>query len=293
MALSIWNFMLNIIFFGTPEFAVPSLKILNKNFKIAAVFCEPDKPFGRKQEIKEPPIKILAKKLGLRVFQPESIKTSAKIIKKLNPDIAVAVAYGQIIPKKILDIPKFGFLNLHPSLLPKYRGPSPIQNAILNDDRKTGITIILLDEKMDHGPILAQKKVKLFGNETTEILYNRLSKIGAKLLVMTLLNCVSGKIKPKEQNHKKTTFTKIIKREDGRINWNKTAEEIERMIRAYHPWPGTFTEIDGKRLKIISASIKNKKLFLERVQLEGKKEMSWEEFKKGNKTLCQKINNKK
>ncbi|MEA3272416.1 MAG: methionyl-tRNA formyltransferase [Patescibacteria group bacterium] len=222
-----------LIFFGTPEFATPSLKALQKKFK---------------------------------VFQPKNITEIPA-----NTDIAVVAAYGHIIPKKILEIPKFGFLNIHPSLLPKYRGPSPIQNAILNGDKETGVSIMLLDKKMDSGPILAQKKVKINENETYETLRNRLAEIGAKLLIKTLLDYVSGKIKPKPQNHKKATYTKLLKREDGKIDWSKPAEEIERMVRAYHPWPGTWTELNGKRLKII----------LNRVQLEGKKEMSLDEFLRG------------
>ncbi|NQU83437.1 MAG: methionyl-tRNA formyltransferase [Parcubacteria group bacterium] len=298
-----------LIFFGTPEFAVPSLSKISKSFEIKAVFCEPDRPVGRKQELKEPPVKKTAKKLGLKIFQPESIKKQEEVIRKLNPDIAVIVAYGQLIPKRILSIPKFGFINLHPSLLPKYRGPSPIQSTILNGDKETGVSIIILDEKMDHGPILSQKKIKIEKDETAESLHEKSSKIGADLITKTANDLVSGKIKGKEQNHKKATFTKILKREDGKINFEKSAEENERMVRAYSPWPGTFTEINGKRLKIISAYIykkeehqktgvffeaKNKKLavkckkealVLERVQLEGKKEMSGEEFLKGNKNL--------
>lgn len=290
------NVKINAIFLGTPDFAVPSLRALAKseNFNILGVFTEPDRPVGRKQILKEPSVKIIAKELGLKIFQPDNIKKEDWVekIKKLNPDIAIIVAYGQIISKKILGIPRFGFINLHPSLLPKYRGPSPIQETIKNLDKKTGISIMLIDEEMDHGPILFQQVENIKSSETAESLHDKLSEIGGKLLIKTTENYIKGKIKPKEQNHKQTTFTKIIKREDGKIDWNKSAREIEALIRAYSPWPGTFTEIEGKRLKIKKASLRDNKLNLQKVQLEGKKEMDWEDFCKGNKNICEKIQKK-
>jgi methionyl-tRNA formyltransferase len=302
---------MKIIFLGTPEFAAPSLQKFfeNPDFEIAGVFCEPDRPQGRKQILTPPPAKVLAKKLKLKVYQPEKIREEKWIetVKKIKPDMAIVVAFGQIIPKNVLDIPKHGFLNLHPSLLPKYRGPSPIQTAILNGDKETGISIMLLDEKMDHGPVLTQKKIKLKGKETAEILHDKLSKIGADLLAETAKNWKDKKIKAKPQNHKKATFTKILKREDGLLDFTKSAEEIERQIRAYYPWPGTFMMWRGKRLKILFShpvaighwvakigdlfsmngklAIKCKKdaLVLERVQLEGKSVMTGEEFLRGYK----------
>lgn len=301
---------MKIIFLGTPEFAVPSLKNLSKNpnFKIAGVFCEPDRPQGRKQIMTPPPIKVLAEKLKLKVYQPEKIREEkwVEIVKKINPEMAIVVAFGQIIPKSILNIPGFGFLNLHPSLLPKYRGASPIQSSILNGDKETGISIMLLDEKMDHGPILKQKIIKLKGDETAEILHDKLAEIGAKILSETAKNWKDKKIKAKPQNHKKATFAKIIKREDGIIDFQKSAKKIEQIVRAYYPWPGTFMMWRGRRLKILSAFASkndsdkkageffeaNKKLsvmcrknalVLERVQLEGKSIMTGEEFLRGYK----------
>lgn len=301
---------MRIIFLGTPEFAVPSLQKLHANpdFEIAGVFCEPDRPQGRKQILTAPPVKMLAKKLKLPVFQPEKIREEKWVqkVREINPDLAAVVAFGQIIPKSILDIPKFGFLNLHPSLLPKYRGASPIQAAILNGDKKTGISIMLLDEEMDHGPVLKQKKIKLQGNETAEILHDKLAKTGAELLMRTAEDWKNKEIKARPQNHKKATFTKILKREDGLIDFNKSAKEIEQKIRAYFPWPGTFMMWQGKRLKILPAKLcghlvatskktgelfetdkklavrcKKNALILKRVQLEGKNEMSGEEFLRG------------
>jgi methionyl-tRNA formyltransferase len=304
---------MKIIFLGTPEFAVPSLQKLHESsdFEIAGVFCEPDRPQGRKQILTPPPVKVLAEKLKLKIYQPEKIRMPEwiEVVQKIKPEMAIVVAFGQIIPKSILDVPKFGFLNLHPSLLPKYRGASPIQSAILNGDKETGISIMLLDEEMDHGPVLAQKTIKLKGDETAEILHDKLMEIGADLLVETAKNWKDKKIKAKPQNHKKATYIKLLKREDGLLDFEKPAKEMEQKIRAYYPWPGTFMVWQEKRLKILSASVtkldgyqeavstgelfeirgrlavrcKKNALILERVQLEGKSVMTGEEFLHGYK----------
>ena len=250
---------MNIVFFGTNNFALPALQPLAENFNIVLAITKPPKPSGRKQAIAPTSVEVKAKQLGLDVISPETFDN--KIIGQINnlaPDLIVVVDYGKIIPQKILDIPTRGAINIHPSALPKYRGASPLQTTILNGEKETAISIMLIDKEMDHGPILTQKKVSILADDTYGSLYTRLSQEYPKLLIETIKKYISGKIKPEKQNHKKATFTKILKREDGRINWNQSAIEIERMVRAYDPWPGTFCEHAGKRLKILTTSISSK-----------------------------------
>ena len=299
-----------IIFFGTPEFAVPTLKALHQEgYNIVLVVTQPDKPVGRKGILTPSPVKVLTKELGLEVCQRfDNLKLKTK---SLKPDLGVVVAYGEIIPKDILDLFPLGILNIHPSLLPKYRGPSPIQATILNGDKETGVSIIKLDEKMDHGAKLKTQNLKLKTDDIYVSLSQRLAMAGAQLLIDILPDYLVGKIKPVPQDDARATFTKIITKEDGRINWQKSAEEIERQIRAYAPWPGCFSEfvVNGKKInvKIIEAihelplqddnqtnigqfSIQNGQLFvqcghgallIEKIQPEGKKEMTAKEFING------------
>lgn len=292
-----------IIFMGTSEFAVPVLEKLLANYQITAVVTRPDKPAGREKELTESPIKRLAVKNNLPVFQPENLKNDIEKIRELNPDLIIVVAYGKIIPKKIIEIPKFGIINIHPSLLPKYRGPSPIQTAILNGEKKTGVSIMLIDEEMDHGPILANQESGIGNNDTAETLSKKLSILGADLLITILPNYFSGKVKPREQDHREATFTKIITREDGQVDWSKTPEEIERQFRALTSWPGIFSFWQDKRIKItgLETSIRDNhngmvfltpdekvavgcrvgSIIINKLQLEGKKEMGAEEFIRG------------
>jgi methionyl-tRNA formyltransferase len=284
------NDKIKIIFIGTPEFGAIILEELVKNnYQPILVITNPDKLAGRKQVLTSPPVRLAAQKYKIPIEQPERIKNLELRIKNLKPDLVICAAYGQIISKEILEIPKYGCFNIHPSLLPKYRGPSPIQTAILNGDKKTGVTIMLMDEKMDHGPILAKRELKIT-NPKSEITYqelhDKLAEIGAKLLIKTIPDWINGKIKPQTQNEKKATYTKIIKKEDGKIDWKKPAQEIERQIRALNPWPGTFTFIKkrGKkiRIKICQAELsKNNQLIIKKLQPESKKPMSFEDFKKG------------
>jgi len=301
-----------LIFMGTPRFAAIILKkIIAIGWIPKAVITQPDKPIGRKQTLEESPVKKLALKHNIVVLQPEKLKNNEEIVQKiknLNPNLIVVAAYGKIIPKNILGIPKYGCLNIHGSLLPKYRGASPIQYTILNGDEKTGVTIILIDEKMDHGPLIASselkiKKLKLNYKELSE----KLAKLGAELLIKILPNWVKGEIEPVPQNHNKATYTKIIRKKDGLIDWNKSAKKIEQKIRAFQSWPTAFTKVPVKRkqkiLKIFKAEVckeqrkpgeifwLNKKmavgcgqnaLILEEVQLEGKKRMSATDFLRGH-----------
>ncbi len=299
-----------IIFIGTSEFGVPTLeKLKENNFNIIKVITAPDKASGRKNLLTPSPIKKTAEKLKLSLLQPEKINSLSEKLKKLKPDLIILASYGQIIPPQIIKIPPLGILNIHPSLLPKYRGPSPIQTAILNKEKTTGVTIMLIDEKIDHGKIIKQQKLPIKNKNYTE-LHDELAKLGAKLLIKTLPNYIFGKLKPKEQNHKKATYTKILTKKDGKINWNRKAQDIDALIRAFYPWPGTWSYIKTKqglkKIKIIKATLlnsrkknktpgkifktKNKKmavkcgqgnLILEIVQLEGKKPISGEDFLKG------------
>lgn len=249
-----------IVFMGTPEFGAIILEqLINSGYKPILVVTAPDKPVGRKQILTPPPIKTSAQKYNISIAQPEKIKNLETEIKNLRPDLGIVAAYGQIIPENILDLPRFGFLNVHPSLLPKYRGASPVQYAILSGDKETGVTIMLLDKQMDHGSILAQEKTEIKPNETTKELRERLANLGAKLLAETIPDWVGGKIQSKPQNETEATYTKILKKKDGKINWGNSAESIERQVRALNPWPGAYTEakINGnkKTLKILKAKV--------------------------------------
>ncbi len=293
-----------IVFFGTPEFAVPTLQALHsEGFNICLVVTQPDKPVGRKQVLTPSPVKVEAEKMGLEIADDLKIKR----LEDCNAEVGVVVAYGKIIPQEILNIFSKGCLNIHPSLLPKYRGPSPIQQAILNGEEETGVSIIKLDEQMDHGDIVSQIVYRVSDNDTSEDLHDKLAQKGAGLLVDTLPKYLSGEIKPVPQDDSKATFSKILKREDGEINWTKSADEIECQVRAYTPWPGSFAEFktkdQGLRIKILSAKVsddiegeigefqtKNGQLVVRcgkgsliiiKLQVEGKKEMSADEFING------------
>jgi len=301
-----------IIFLGTPEFALPTLENLIKNdLGPALVITQPDKRIGRKQTLAPPPVKELALANNLPVAQPASKQELKEIFSKHQVDVCVLVAYGMIIPPEILEKPKFGFLNLHPSLLPKYRGSSPIQSAILNGEQETGISIIKLTDQVDAGPIVAQEKIDIKPKDNAEILHDKLAKLGAELLVEILPDYLAGKLELKPQDDSKATYTEMIKREHGQINWQKNALDLERQFRAFYPWPAVFTHLAEKRLKIANLGLlegdfspnlapgqvflgPNNELavkcsegavVLNSVQPEGKKEMSGQDFLRGQKDL--------
>ena len=264
---------LKIIFMGNPGFGSIILKgLLENNYRPVLVITSPDKPVGRKQILTPSPVKVIAQKYSIPLLQLLRIgkggarrrregggSSVVKLkIKNLKPDLIIVTAYGQIIPKEILDIPQYGSLNIHPSLLPKYRGPSPIQTAILNGDKKTGVTIFLMDEKTDHGKIISNFQFSISNKKISHPeLSKKLAKLGAELLIKTIPKWIKGEIKTQPQNESKAIYTKILKKEDGRINWSESAENIERKIRAFYSWPGTFTFWQKKRLKIIEAEIKD------------------------------------
>jgi len=271
-----------VVFMGTPDIAKETLKKLidSKTYRPSLVLTQKDKPVGRKKIITAPPVKILAEENDIEVFQPDDLRQKDVIdkIKDLAPDIIIVIAYGKIIPKEILEIPKFGALNIHASLLPKYRGASPIQNAVLNGEHISGVTIMNMDEKLDHGSILAQKEVILDENETSETLFEKMSEIGPDTLLDMLPKWLSGEIVASEQDHKKATFTKILHREDGKITDEKTAEEIDRIFRAFYPWPGVYinlkTKEDGDlKLKITKLSLSECETSTDKLYLNNKREL--------------------
>lgn len=234
-----------LIFFGASKFATPSLEALIKNkYNVIAVVTQPDREAGRGYEKNISPAKETALKYGVKILQPEKIKDAEfiEVMKEMSPELNIVCSYGKIIPEEIIEIPKYKTLNIHPSLLPKYRGSSPIQTAILHGDKETGITIMLIDKEMDHGPIIKNQKIKIKNQNiiTYEELSKQLAQKSADLLIKTLPDWFAGKITPYEQNHNEATFTRIFVKEDGKIYWNKTSDEIDRQTRALNPWPGTF-----------------------------------------------------
>lgn len=255
---------MRIVFFGTPEFAVPSLAALatardasGSLLKPVAVVTQPPQAVGRHATLTPSPIAKLARTLKIPLAEPESIKSPDFVewLRGQKPDVAVLVAYGKILPESVLSIPRLGFVNVHPSLLPAYRGASPVAGALLAGESQTGVTIMQLDKEMDHGPILVQQKVAIPAGATTGSLSTTLAELGASMLTKILPDFVSGRVQPTQQDHARATFTKLLKRSDGEIDWPKSAQHIERLVRAYSPWPGTFTCLGDKRLKILQASI--------------------------------------
>jgi len=271
-----------VIFMGTPVFAETILKRLIKSpYHPYLVITEQDRPRGRGKKIFPNPVKTLAIEHKIEIWQPNKISEIKTQLSELAPDLMVVAAYGQILPKSILEIPKYGSVNVHPSLLPKHRGPSPIQAAIITGEKTTGVTIIKMDEKMDHGPILSQAEFPLDANISYPTLSDNLAHLGSNLLVRTISQYIIGNIKPIAQKHKLASYNKLIKKGDGHIDWSKTPEEILRLIKAYNPWPGTYTMIHGKRLKICQAHLENGKLIIDKVQLEGKNEINFQDFLNG------------
>lgn len=308
------------IFIGTPDFSIPSFMsiLLDKRFEIIAVFTQPDKAVGRSNKIQKTPVKILAEKNNIPVYQPEKIsnypsysKTDSFPIKDV--DLIVVIAYAQIIPQKILDIPKYGCINVHGSLLPKYRGSSCIQASILNGDAVSGVTIMKMDKGMDTGDILNQAEIVLDKKETTATLFDKISNLGAEILPDTIIHYINDRINPKKQDDTKSSIVGKTTKEDGHIDWNNDASYIEKQIRAMTTWPGAWTNINGKLLKILEADessedfankkegqifTSNKKLYIKcgqgsleikKLQLEGKKPLLSTDFINGNQELMDKV----
>jgi len=244
---------MKLVFFGTPTFALPTLRhLMHSRHELVLVVTRPDKPVGRRQIVTPPPVAATAAKLGLPVLQPKSLKGDdvASRLAETGADAGVVAAYGRLIPPRVLDLFPLGCLNVHPSLLPRHRGPSPIQWAIASGDRITGVTTMLLDEGMDTGPILLQREVEIGPRETAPELFERLAELGARLMIETLDGLEAGTVEPRPQPEEGATVTPMIRREFGRVDWSSPARVIFDRLRAFTPWPGLYTEFRGGRLKI-------------------------------------------
>lgn len=306
---------LRIIFCGTPAFGLPTLTRLHADadFVIDGVITQPDRPRGRGQKTASSRIKEAALKAGIQVHQPEKIKSEAarEILKRMAPDAVVIIAYGQIIPRDLLEIPKLGWINLHASLLPRYRGAAPIQRAILHGDTRTGITTMRIDSGLDTGPILAQLEMEIGRDETAPELMARMSEAGAPLVADTLRKLARGEIEPRPQNNAAATLAPPLRKDEGQIDWSQPAPEIYNRIRALQPWPGTYTQFRERLCHIWGTPTENLSaaktgepgtiteshgqilvacgertwLQLEHVQPEGRKRMSAREFANGARLL--------
>ncbi len=296
---------IKIVFMGSPEFAIPSLIRLIERFQVVGVVTQPDKPAGRGKAYKAPPTKEIALENNIECIQPNRLREPGAIEKLQwwEPDVIVVVAFGQILRQEVLGLPRFGCINVHGSLLPRWRGAAPIQAAILNGDEETGITIMKMDAGIDTGPILRQRSLMIKNDDTSISLSQTLSNIGADLLMETLPEYLSGKVEPIPQPTTGVTYVSMIKKEDGQLNFSKTARELNRQIRAYHPWPGSFMEIAGERIKVLSSRVEDETnlapgergnksgyplvgtikggLILEQVQPAGKKPMDGKTFLNG------------
>jgi methionyl-tRNA formyltransferase len=298
-----------VVFFGTPSFAIPTLKSLFEGpDELVAVVTQPDREKGRGRKVVLSPVKELALQHGRSPLQPGSVREEAfqESLRGLQPELVVVVAYGQILPKAILKIPKYGAVNVHASLLPQYRGAAPIVWAILKGEKVTGVTTMLMDEGMDTGDILLQREIPIEDDDTAETLQQRLAVLGAQLIMETLERMKAGRIHPIPQDHSKATYAPPLKKEDGRIDWRKEAKEIGLQVRAFNPWPGAFTELDGRLLKVYRGEVKKAKpagkagtvvwvgsdfieietgkdsFLIKEVQLEGKRRMSVRDFLSGH-----------
>ena len=248
-----------VIFMGTPDFAVPILEGLIENYDVIGVVSQPDKRVGRKQELVNTPIKEVALKNNIPVFQPIKIREEYQEIIDLGADIIVTCAYGQIIPKEILDAPRLGCINVHGSLLPKLRGGAPIHWAIINGEKKTGMTIMYMDVKMDSGDIISQRETDILDTDNLESLYDRMSLIGRDLLLDTLPSIIDGTNSRTKQNEEEVTFGFNVKREEEHIDFNKSTKDVFNLIRGLCPVPGAYAVLDGNEMKVYAASISDKK----------------------------------
>jgi methionyl-tRNA formyltransferase len=304
---------LRILFCGTPEFAVPSLRTLlaSPEISIEAVITQPDRPRGRGQETASPPVKDVALAAGLHVFQPEKIRaeSSQEFIAKVKPDAIVIIAYGQIIPARLLEIPRLGWINVHASLLPKYRGAAPIQWAIINGETRTGATTMRIDAGLDTGPMLETTELAIGADETAPELSKRLAEAGAPLIVNTLGKLERGEIVPKPQDNSLATLARPLKKEDGATDWSLTAQQIYNRIRGLDPWPGAFTTFRGQAMQfwgrpasfdgergepgsirlmrgeVFAACGSGSSLRISEVKLEGRKRIAARDFANGARLL--------
>jgi methionyl-tRNA formyltransferase len=300
--------MTNVIFMGSPQFAVPTLEALARDHTVLAVFTQPDKPAGRGQQLTAVPVKHWAVEHNVPVHQPKSFRkdpAAIEVLRDLKPDVIVVAAYGLILPQAVLDVPRFGCLNLHGSILPRHRGAAPITSAILAGDAETGITIMKMDAGLDTGPMLSIAHEAIHPDDTTASLSERLSLIGAQLMAETLPKYLSGEIVPQPQPEDGVTYSPKIDKANAQIDWSKPAVEIERMVRAYVPWPGTQTMWNGQIVKVVRTQVTGGMrdeeigrvvklsdgsigavtgegvLVLKEIQLAGRKAMKTEDFVRG------------
>jgi methionyl-tRNA formyltransferase len=264
-----------VLFMGSPQFAIPALQALitgnQAGYQVVGVVTQPDRPSGRGRQLHPPPVKVLAQAHGLPVLQPASLRSPEAIaeLQVLHPDVIVVAAFGQILRPAVLDLPPFGCLNVHASLLPRWRGAAPIAAAILAGDETTGITIMRIDPGLDTGPILRQRALPIAPDDTAQSLGEKLARLGADLLLDTLPDWLAGKIEPQPQDDALATFAPQLKKEQGHIDWSEAADAIARRVRAFHPWPGTFTTWQGAPLRILRASAESSPVPSEREALPG------------------------
>lgn len=260
---------LKVIFMGTPDFSLPILSYLIENTNVVLVVTQPDKKKGKNNELSFSPTKKLAIQKNIAVFQPNKIKEDYEIISEINPDIIITCAYGQILPEEILNIPRLGCINVHASLLPKYRGASPIQWALLNGDKTTGVTIMYMDKSMDTGDIIAMEAIDIKDSDNVKMLHDKLSILGQKLLAETLPLIIKNQNSRIKQDERKASYTRLIKREDEKIAFNNNGKDIINKIRAFTPWPGAYIILNGLETKITKASfIKNISLKIKEVLID-------------------------
>ncbi len=299
---------MKVVFMGTPDYAVPTLEaLINEGYDVAAVFCQPDKPVGRKHILTAPAVKVAAEKYGIAVYQPQSVRTDEAydLLCNINPDVIVVVAYGKILPERVLNLPPMGCINGHGSILPKYRGAAPIQWAVINGESVTGVTAMYMDKGIDTGDILQIKTTEIGKTETAEALFERLSLITADLLIDTLKKAEKGELKPVKQNEAEATYAPIIEKEMALIDFSEPAEAIFNKVRGFNSWPVAYTYLDNKRLKVYECSVGGKtdmpcgsvtqdntltvacggntSVTFTTIQLEGSKRMTVNDFLRGKK----------
>ena len=289
---------------GSPDFALPALRSLAKHYEVVGVVTQPDRASGRGRELKAPPVKLLAQELNIPVIQPMKLREPEAMqqLQEWNPDLIVVAAFGQILKKDVLDMPKYGCINIHASLLPRWRGAAPINAAVLAGDEETGVTIMKMDVGLDTGPMLAMKRIRIKPDDTAGSLFEVLSTLGADLLIETLPDYISGKITPQPQPEEGVKYAPMLKKEDGLLDFNQPAADLERRVRAMNPWPGAWFEWNGAPLKVHRAHMGEGKaeagtrfveqnqpavaagggvLILDEVQPPGKKSMSGKSFLAG------------
>jgi methionyl-tRNA formyltransferase len=296
--------MTKVVFMGSPDFSLPTLRALANTYDVVGVITQPDRASGRGRELKAPPVKTLALELGIPVMQPEKLRQPEAMeqLQKWNPDLVVVAAFGQILRKDVLELPRFGCINVHASLLPRWRGAAPINAAILHGDEETGVTIMKMDVGLDTGPILSQRSIPLSRDDTAGSVFEKLSQLGADLLIETLPDYLSGKLMPTPQPEEGMTYAPMMKKEEGQLDFTHDVHELERRVRAFNPWPGAYMDLDGTLLKIHRAHVemgdaaagqrlidrdqpavaaRGGILILDEVQPAGKKSMSGKSFLAG------------